>query len=100
MCRGKSAYTALCIRAGTLIQVYPLNGHVVSMSFLLEISVELHALLPFPDAYLQLFLEEENKYLDNCNKIPVFYLVTQKLLITTPARKHGIPRTQTHSSGH
>lgn len=44
MCRGKPAYTALCISAGTLIQVYSLNGHLVSTPFLLaEISVELSA---------------------------------------------------------
>lgn len=54
-------------------------------------------------------LMKKKKYHDSIspNKIPVFYLllnarnvlVTKKLLITTPAHEHGIPRTQSHAGG-
>lgn len=44
MYRGRTAYVALCISAGTLIWIYSLKGYLVAMLFLLEeIPIELPA---------------------------------------------------------
>lgn len=61
MYRGKTAYIALSISAGTLMQLYSLKGHLVSMSFQLrKITVEL-CLDIFPHSCLHLSSGEEKE---------------------------------------